>query len=193
VIVRLEDVEAGEERDVLAVLAQRRSADAAHVEAVQEVGAEAAGAYLGREVAVGGREDAHVHVRGPVGADRLDLALLQHAQELGLHVQRQLADLVQEQARPVGHAELARARAGRAGEGALLVAEELALDHRLRQRGAVQVDQRLLRAARGGVQGAHDELVAAGGLTQPSGARGAAAGCDAPELVEVAMRATRGP
>jgi hypothetical protein len=151
---------ASELRHVLQVLAQGRNADAADVQAVQEVGAEAAGGHLPLQVAVGGRDDAHVDVQRVVGADRLDLALLQRPQELRLHVQRQLADLVQEERRPGGHAELARPLLLRAGEGAAHMAEELALDHRLGQRGAVHVDQGTLRARGTGVQPAHGELLA---------------------------------
>ena len=62
----------------------------------------------------------------------VDLALLQRAQQLGLQLERQLADLVEEQRAAVRELEAARAALQRAGEGAALVAEELALDQRWR-------------------------------------------------------------
>ena len=65
-------------------------------------------------------------------ADRLDLALLQRAQQLDLRRQRQLADLVEEQRAAVGLDELAGVLFGGAGEGALLVAEQNRLDQVLR-------------------------------------------------------------
>ena len=61
---------------------------------------------------------------GFFAADRIDLALLDGAQELDLRVERQLADLVEEQRAAGGLDELADVALGRAGEGALLVAEQ---------------------------------------------------------------------
>ena len=53
------------------------------------------------------------------------------AQQLGLQVQRQVVDLVEEERAAVRALEAADALAHRAGEGALLVAEQLALDQRV--------------------------------------------------------------
>ena len=68
---------------------------------------------------------------GSVAADALDDALLQHAQEPDLHGGRRVADLVEEDRPAVGLLEAARAAPARAGERALLVAEQLALDEPL--------------------------------------------------------------
>jgi hypothetical protein len=54
------------------------------------------------EVAVGGRDDAHVDLHGLVAADALELALLQHAQQLHLDGRGDLADLVEEERAAVG-------------------------------------------------------------------------------------------
>ena len=80
------------------------------------------------EVAVGGGDDAHVDRAGLRAAHALELAVLQDAQQLGLQRDGQLADLVQEQRPPVGQLEAAELARQGAGEGALLVAEQLALD-----------------------------------------------------------------
>ena len=61
-------------------------------------------------------------------ADALELALLEDAEELGLGLQGQLADLVQEEGAAVGQLEAADPPGEGAGEGAFLVAEQLALD-----------------------------------------------------------------
>ena len=67
-------------------------------------------------------------------ADRHELARLQHAQQAGLRLERHVADLVEEQRAALGLLEAADlARVG-AGEGALLVAEQLALDQLARDR-----------------------------------------------------------
>ena len=56
---------------------------------------------------------------------RAQLALLQHPQELHLHRQRHVADLVEEERAAVRLLETPQARLLRAGERAALVAEEL--------------------------------------------------------------------
>jgi hypothetical protein len=65
---------------------------------------------------------------GRRAADALELLLLQHAQQLHLRVERQLAHLVEEERAAVRQLEAADALLQRAGERALLVAEQLALD-----------------------------------------------------------------
>ena len=119
--------------DVLAALAQRRHSDLDHAQPVVEVGAEASGGDLGREVAIGGRDHAHVDGAGLVRADPLDDAVLEHAQQLGLERQRGVADLVEEQRAAVRELELARPLGDRAGEGAAHVAEQLALEQLQRE------------------------------------------------------------
>ncbi len=57
-------------------------------------------------------------------------ALLQRPQELDLHRQRHALDLVEEQRAAVRVLDLADAPLAGAGEGAGLVAEDLALDQR---------------------------------------------------------------
>ena len=99
-----------------------------------------------------------------VAADALELVLLQEAQQLDLDRRRDLADLVEEQRAAVGLLEAPFAPPDRAGERAALVAEELALEQRLGERGAVQLDERLLGARAVLVDGRGDELLAGAAL-----------------------------
>ncbi len=94
---------------------------------------------------------------------RSKLALLQHAQQLALQFQRDLADLVEEQRAAVGELEAADAVAHRAGEGAPDMAEEFALEQLARNRRAVDADQRAVAAAAGLVDGARDQFLAGAG------------------------------
>jgi hypothetical protein len=94
-----------QEGEVVEALAQRGEAQREHVEAVVEIFAEAALGDRAGEVDVGGGEDADVDADGPVAADGLEGALLQDAQELGLGVDGELADLVEEEGAAVGHLE----------------------------------------------------------------------------------------
>ena len=137
-----------EQRNVLAPLAQRRHLDAQHVEPVEEVLAEAAGADLGLEFARGRGDHAHVDAARLRFAERAHFLLLEDAQQLDLERQRQLADLVEEERAAVGLDEEAAPRAVGAGEGALGVPEELALEQRLGNRAAVHRDEGLAAARR---------------------------------------------
>ena len=128
-------------------LAERRELDREDVEPVVEVLAERLLADGLEQVAVGGGDDADVDLDRRRAADPLELALLEDAEQLGLGLRGQLADLVEEERAAVGQLEPAAAPGDRAGEGALLVAEQLALDEPRGQGGAVDLDQRLVALA----------------------------------------------
>ena len=153
-------------RDVGGAFAQRRDRDRKGVEPIEEVGAELAGLHRLLQVDVGGGDDAHVDLRHLLGAEPLDLAGLQRAQQLDLHGQRQVAGFVEEQRAAVRALEAAGARQLRAGVGALLDAEELGLDQLVRDRRAVDGDERPLRARPVVVQPAREHLLADAGLAE---------------------------
>src|SRR5690606_35946548 len=75
-------------------------------------------------------------------------------------------DLVEEQRPLVRELEFAASIVGRSGERAADVPEQLALGERLRQRRAVQMHHRLLRAARMTVNQPRDELLTDAGLAE---------------------------
>ena len=85
--------------------------------------------------------------------------VLQHAQQLGLQLRRQLPDLVQENRSLVSYFELALFSFDGAGERALLVSEELAFEQRLGQRGAVDGDERFVSAVRVRMDGAGNQFL----------------------------------
>ena len=97
-----------QERDVVAPLAQRRQLEADDVEAVVQVLAELAARDVGFDVAVGRGDHPHVDFRFLGRADRTHLAFLQHAKQLHLQAQRQLADFVEQDGAAVGFAEESR-------------------------------------------------------------------------------------
>ena len=83
--------------------------------------------------------------RTSIGTGRLDptghhLPLLERGQQLGLEMERQIADFVEEQGAVVGRLEPPHAVAGGAGEGALDVAEQLGLEQAFG--GRAKVDRR---------------------------------------------------
>ena len=111
------------------------------------------------------RDDARVHRDLRAAAEARDDALLQHAQQLGLHVERHVADLVEQDGAARGELELARVALGAsAREGALLVAEELRLEQVAGHGGAVDADERLVGARARRVDGLRDDLLAGAAL-----------------------------
>jgi hypothetical protein len=99
-----------------------------------------------------------------VAADRSDRPLLQHPQQLDLHLQRHLPDLVEEDGAAGGLGEQAGAVAAGVGERALDVAEQLALEQVGRHRAAVDGHERLVLARAQVVDGAGDQLLAGAAL-----------------------------
>ena len=81
-------------------------------------------------------------------ADALEALLFERAQDLRLQRERQVANLVEEQRAAVRDLELAQLARGGAGERPLLVAEQLGLEQVLRNRRAVDGDERRVGAAR---------------------------------------------
>ena len=107
----------GQQGNVAGALAQRRGVDREHAQPVVEVGPELPFDHRLLQIPVGGRQDAHVHLERGIVADPLQIAVLQHSQQLGLQRQRELADLVEEQGALIRQLELARPVVDGAGEG----------------------------------------------------------------------------
>ncbi len=117
----------GEHRHVVGSLAQRRERQADDIEAIQQVGAEAAGCRFSPKIAVRGRHEPHIDPPVKVLPDTPDLSLLDDAQQLGLRPRLQLTDLVEKQRSGVRLLEDAASflPGGGAREGAARVAEQL--------------------------------------------------------------------
>jgi hypothetical protein len=98
--------------------------------------------------------------RGRGRPQRRDLAALEGAQQPALELERQLAELVEEQRAAMSGLEGALAGAVGAGEGPALVAEQRALDQGRRLRGAVDHDERAAAPRAGVVERAGGQLLA---------------------------------
>ena len=104
--------------------------------------------------------------RGPRAADAEEHPGLEHAQQLHLAVGLHLADLVEEERAAVGQLDEPGLGADRAGERALLVAEQLGLEHLARQGAAVDRHEGPLGARRALVDGARHQLLAGAALAE---------------------------
>jgi hypothetical protein len=97
-------------------------------------------------VAVRRGDDPQAHAQRALPADTLEFAVLQHAQQAHLRRRGQLAELVEKERAAVRALEPAAPQADRAGEAALLVAEELGVDELRRDGAAVDLEERAARA-----------------------------------------------
>ena len=86
------------------------------------------------EIAVARRDDPNVHADVRQAADALEGLLLEEAEELGLEARRHLPDFVEEDGAAVGGFEQAPFLLPCVGEGAALVAEQLAFEQLLGER-----------------------------------------------------------
>src|SRR5439155_10201726 len=120
--------------NLVAPLAERRNPKADDVETVEEILAKAVVADEQLEIGVGGRDDPDVD-RERRFAERRDLSRLEEPQELGLEVEAELADFVEEE-RPVsGAPDQAGVVAVGACERTAAMAEQLAFEHFARHGG----------------------------------------------------------
>ena len=141
-------------------LAKRRQLNLDRVQPEEQVLAEAARRDFFGEVRVGRRDDPDVDVARAGRADALEIAGLEHAQQLRLQVQRDVGDLVEKQRTAVGELETADAVRLGVGEGALDVAEQLAFEDPFRQAAGVHGHEPPARPARHGVNGLRNGALA---------------------------------
>ena len=111
--------------DCLGALTQRRNGDRRRAHPIIEVFAKLALLHHCAQVAIGRRDQPQIHFEYVRGADRLDFTILDRAQQFGLQVQGQLADLVEKQRPAISGTEIAERIFARVGIGALDVTEQL--------------------------------------------------------------------
>src|SRR5439155_17571771 len=140
--------------------------DGEDVQAVVEVFAEALLLDQASEVAVRRGDQADVDLDRPGATDTLELLLLEDPEELRLEVERDLADLVEEERAAMGHLEAADLLRDGPGERAPLVTEELTLEEPRRDGRAVDLDEGSLAAAAPVVDGACDQFLPRAGLAE---------------------------
>jgi hypothetical protein len=101
----------------------------------------------------------------PIGADAMNVAVLEEAQEQRLHAQAHLADLVEEDRAAVRLLEEPRLVAIGAGEAAAHVTEQLRFEQRVRHAGAIDRHERTRAARAVVVHQARDHFLADAALS----------------------------
>ena len=139
---------------------QRRQLNRIHAQPVIQVGSEPSVRDRGLEIEMGGGDHAHVHLLVRDEPTRSNSPSCSTRRNLTWMSGGKVADLVEEDGAAVGQLEPALAHRDRAGEGALLVPEQLAFDQRRRQRRAVDPDERPGVAAAALVQRTGEQLLA---------------------------------
>ena len=114
---------------------------------------------------MGGGDDANIDADRRRTSDSLDLALLQHAEQSHLHARGDVRDLVEEEGAGRGLLEAAGSLPCGPGERARLVAEQLALEDTVGDRGAVETNERARAPGARFLDQAGNELLAGAGLT----------------------------
>ena len=118
------------------------------IEPVKQVFAEGSGLDALEQGPIRGTDHAHVNSGVPgLGADPLNLAVLEEAQQQGLHLQAHLANFVEEHCSTVGLFEVALAVPMGAGKAAALMAKQLRREKRVWNSSAVDRNEWLTRAA----------------------------------------------
>src|SRR5882724_317597 len=147
-------------------VAQRGQLDLHDVEAEIQVLAKGSGFDGGIEIAVGGGDDANVDVAAFGGPYRLDFALLESAQELGLEIDGHVANLVEKERATVRGFEQTLLGLDSPGERAFNVAEQLGLDERGNQSGAIDGNEGAILASTKEVDAAGHQFLAGAALAQ---------------------------
>src|SRR5436309_1082631 len=143
--------------ELLKAIAQRVPGDAEALSGLGLVSGRLA--HLALEIAVRGGDDAHVHLALAHATDAPDGALLDRPQQLALHGEIDVADLVEEQKSALGRLDQTGLRFLGIRERAALVTEQLGLHEGGREGGTVHFDKWLRRARAGGVDGVREDAL----------------------------------
>ena len=146
--------------NIFTPLAQRRQAQANHIEPVEQVLAESAVLHPLLQILMGGRNHPHIGFHRAMTAHPVEMAVAEHPQQPGLQVKRHIADLVQKQSATVGLLKAASAHGLGAGKGAALMAKQLGLQQVLRNGCSVDGHKRPVGTRRVLVQRTRHQLLA---------------------------------
>ena len=152
-------------KDILPAAAQGRQVQRQGTDPVKQVAAEPSLLHHGGQVLIGGTDNAHINGDDPITAHPHHLPLLDDPQQLQLRAGSHALDLVQENGAGTGQLKKSRLAAfSGTGEGAVFIAEQLALQQAVRQGGAVDGHKRRRRPGRAVVNGMGKQLFSGAAL-----------------------------
>ena len=140
----------GQRENIALPFPQRRYGEGHHIEAIVQVGPKPSLFYQFLQGLIGGRHNSHIHRHVFFPPDFLNLPPLKHPQQLALHYQGHIPHLVQKEGTSLGQLKLAQLPPFPCPcKGALLIAEQLALNERLRDGSAVDRYKRPISSGTG--------------------------------------------
>src|SRR6202049_3107472 len=125
--------------NILLPFAQWGNEDREHVQPVVKIGTKFLLIDHSLQIAVGGRDQAGIGAQGPRTSQALELSLLQNAQQFGLKLERNLANLVQKNRPPVRQLKATDSLSHSPGESTFFVTEHLTLEQAHGNGRAVQL------------------------------------------------------
>jgi hypothetical protein len=167
---------AGEHRHVAVSIAERRKLDSGNVESVKQIGAEVVVLDSPLERCIGSRDDARVQRLLVRAAEPSKATIFDNAEKFCLQLERELRHLVQKDRPVIRYFEESAFERFSVGESTGLMTEQLALQKRLRNRGAVDRYEWLRRAWTRCVDTAREELFAGASFSDEQDGHTAARG-----------------
>ena len=117
-------------RNVRTPLTQRRESDRYHIQPEKQILAKRTVINCRLQIAIGGRDHAHLHMDAFIAPDGPHFFLLQDPQQLRLQFQRQFSDFIQKDRAPVGRLKQTDLGFGRSRKSAFGVTEKIAFHQR---------------------------------------------------------------
>ena len=148
----------------LAPFAQRGNPDWEDIQPVKKIGTDFLLLQQSAKVPIGCGDQARVGGEGTRTSQALKLALLQDAQQLGLELERNLPNLIQEDGSAIGQLKAADPLRDGAGEGASLVSKEFTFQQSGRDGGAIQFHERTRMPGAQVMQSAGNQFLSRPGL-----------------------------
>ena len=131
----------GHRLQVFHVLAQWWHVNVKDIQAIEEIGSQMAVRHSILRIAIRCGQDANIHVLLGTGSQPAQFSFFQDAQQLRLRADRHFAQLIQQQRPARGQFEASGAPFYGSGEGAFLVAKNLAFDQRFRNGRAIHREE----------------------------------------------------
>src|ERR1700720_4019027 len=116
------------------------------------------------QISIGRRDHTNIDARGTSAAYGLELALLEHAEQLGLKLQWHVSNFIKKQCAAVRQRKPADMRINRSGKGSAFVPEKLTFEKTGRHRRTVHFDEIPAAARAELVNRARDNLLARPGF-----------------------------
>src|ERR1700677_773054 len=160
-----------QERNVPRTFPQGGDLDGENIQAIVQVAAKLLVQYHSFQVAMGGGHNAHIYLLRPRASQALKFPLLQDTEELWLQLERDIANLIQEQRALMFHLKPTDLLSDRAGERSPFMAEEFTFAQPGRDGRTVELDEWSSLARTVAVNSTRDKFFARAGLAQQEDSR----------------------